>query len=156
MAAPSRTASAPAKSEQPVLPPVQPGVEFHAFLDTLGVAVYTTDADGRITYFNEASTTLWGRSPELGEQWCGSWRLYWPDGRRMQHDECPMAIALKEDRPIRGVEAELERPDGTRAVFMAYPTPLHDKGGALVGLRLRGEDPMGGASDPGLPGYDIS
>jgi PAS domain S-box-containing protein len=116
-----------------VLPPVQPGVEFHAFLDTLGVAVYTTDADGRITYFNEAATVLWGRSPELGEQWCGSWRLYWPDGRRMQHDECPMAIALKEDRPIRGVEAELERPDGTRAVFMAYPTPLHDNTERLVG-----------------------
>ena len=133
MTAPPRTSSAPARSEQPVLPPVQQGVEFHAFLDTLGVAVYTTDADGRITYFNEASTSLWGRSPELGEQWCGSWRLYWPDGRRMQHDECPMAVALKEDRAIRGVEAELERPDGTRAVFMAYPTPLHDSGGTLVG-----------------------
>ena len=133
MTAQARTAGAPARSEHPVLPPVKPGVEFHAFLDTLGVAVYTTDADGRITYFNEASTALWGRSPELGEQWCGSWRLYWPDGRRMQHDECPMAIALKEDRAIRGVEAELERHDGTRAVFMAYPTPLHDSSGSMVG-----------------------
>ena len=133
MTAPPRTTGAPARSKQPALPPVQPGVEFHAFLDTLGVAVYTTDADGRITYFNEASTSLWGRKPELGEQWCGSWRLYWPDGRRMRHDECPMAIALKEDRAIRGVEAELERPDGTRAVFMAYPTPLHDTGGSMVG-----------------------
>jgi PAS domain S-box-containing protein len=132
MAAPPRTAGTPARSE-PTRPPVQPGVEFHAFLDTLGVAVYTTDADGRITYFNEAATTLWGRSPELGELWCGSWRLYWSDGRLMQHDECPMAIALKEDRPIRGVEAELERLDGTRAVFMAYPTPLHDTAGRMVG-----------------------
>ena len=133
MTAPPRTASAPARSEQPVLPPVQQGVEFHAFLDTLGVAVYTTDAEGGITYFNEAAIALWGRRPELGEQWCGSWRLYWPDGRPMPHDECPMAIALKEDRPIRGVEAELERPDGTRAVFMAYPTPLHDTSRRLVG-----------------------
>ncbi|MEP7041251.1 MAG: ATP-binding protein [Chloroflexota bacterium] len=133
MAALSRTAGAPVRSEQPVLPPLPPGVEFHGFLDSLGVAVYTTDADGRITYFNEASTALWGRRPKLDEYWCGSWRLYWPDGRRMQHDECPMAIALKEDRAIRGVEAELERLDGTRAVFMAYPTPLHDSGGRMVG-----------------------
>lgn len=133
MAAPSRADGVSAPDEDPLLPLVEPGGEFHAFLDTLGVAVYTTEADGRLTYFNEASTALWGRTPEIGEQWCGSWRLYWPDGRRMQHDECPMAIALKEDRAIRGVEAELERPDGTRAVFMAYPTPLHDSSGGLVG-----------------------
>jgi len=42
-------------------------------------------------------------------------------------------MALKEDRPIRGMEAELERLDGTRAVFMAYPTPMHDDSGKLVG-----------------------
>jgi PAS domain S-box-containing protein len=133
MAAPSRPARSPARVEPARGTAVQPGVEFHAFLDTLGVAVYTTDPDGRITYFNEAAIVLWGRRPELGEQWCGSWRLYWPDGRPMAHDECPMAIALQQDRPIRGVEAELERPDGTRAVFIAYPTPLHDSTGSLVG-----------------------
>ena len=101
-------------------------------LDALGVAVYTTDASGRITFFNEAAVTLWGRRPDLGEEWCGSWRLYWPDGRPMPHGECPMAIALKEDRPIRGMEAELERPDGTRGVFLAYPTPLHDAESRIV------------------------
>jgi PAS domain S-box-containing protein len=111
----------------------QPGIGFHSFLDTLGVAVYTTDPQGSITYFNEAAVILWGRQPEGGDQWCGAWRLYWPDGRRMAHDESPMAIAVREDRPIRGAEAELERPDGTRGVFMAYPTPLHAEGGQLVG-----------------------
>jgi PAS domain S-box-containing protein len=124
-----KDAGQPEPAEHAVLP----GIEFHTFLDTLGVAVYTTDAEGGITYFNEAAVALWGRRPELGEQWCGSWRLYWPDGRPMAHDECPMAIALKEDRPIRGVEAELERLDGTRAVFMAYPTPMHDSSERLVG-----------------------
>jgi PAS domain S-box-containing protein len=133
MAAPPRTTSGPAQGKHSGTLPIQPGIGFHDFLDTLGVAVYTTDVEGGITYFNEAATTLWGRRPELGEQWCGSWRLYWPDGRLMPHDECPMAIALKEDRAIRGVEAELERPDGTRAVFMAYPTPLHDTSGKMIG-----------------------
>jgi PAS domain S-box-containing protein len=109
------------------------GTKFDDFLDALGVAVYTTDEEGGITYFNEAAASLWGRRPELGEAWCGSWRLYWPDGRPMPHDECPMAVALKEDRPIRGQEAELERPDGTRGVFVAYPTPLHDDSGKMVG-----------------------
>src|SRR5262245_6688734 len=75
-----------------------------------------------------------GRTPEIGsDQWCVTWRLYWPDGRPMGHDECPMARALKEDRAIVGCEAIAERPDGTRVPFMAYPTPLHDASGRFVG-----------------------
>src|SRR6185436_2093659 len=64
---------------------------------------------------------------------CGSWKLYWPDGRPLPHDQCPMATALKEGRPIRGVEAVAERPDGTRVPFLPYPTPIRDANGKLVG-----------------------
>jgi PAS domain S-box-containing protein len=104
------------------------------FLEALPVAVYTTDAQGRITYFNEAAADLWGHRPQLGtDQWCGSWRLYWPDGRPLPHDECPMAMTLKEGRPVRGFEAFAERPDGTRVRFLPYPTPLRDDSGQLVG-----------------------
>lgn len=103
-------------------------------LDVLPAAVYTTDAAGNITYYNEAAAELWGCRPTLGSsQWCGSWRLYWPDGTPMRHDECPMAVALKENRPIRGGEAIAERPDGTRVPFIPYPTPLRDESGGLTG-----------------------
>ena len=45
-------------------------------LETLPVAVYTTDADGRITFYNRAAAELWGHHPEIGSsQWCGSCRL---------------------------------------------------------------------------------
>jgi PAS domain S-box-containing protein len=44
-----------------------------------------------------------------------------------------MALTLKEGRPIRGVGAMAERPDGTRVPFMPYPTPLFDEEGALIG-----------------------
>ncbi len=51
-------------------------------IEDLGVAVYATDAQGRITLFNEAAVELWGRRPRIGkDEWCGSWRLFWPDGR---------------------------------------------------------------------------
>jgi PAS domain S-box-containing protein len=103
-------------------------------LDALPAAIYTTDAAGRITSYNQAAVEFSGRTPEIGsDQWCVTWRLYWPDGRPMAHGECPMAMALKEDRPIRGGEAIAERPDGTRVPFMAYPTPLHDASGRLAG-----------------------
>ena len=103
-------------------------------LEALPAAIYMTDADGRITFYNEAAVALAGRRPEMGQdQWCVTWRLYQPDGTPLPHDQCPMAMALKENRPVRGVEAVAERPDGTRVSFMPFPTPLRDASGALVG-----------------------
>ena len=103
-------------------------------LDALPAAIYTTDAAGRITYYNTAAVQLAGRRPELGsDEWCVSWRLYWPDGTSLPHDQCPMAVVLKTGQPVRGVEAVAERPDGTQVPFMPYPTPLHDEFGNIVG-----------------------
>jgi PAS domain S-box-containing protein len=108
--------------------------QLRELLEALPAAIYTTDAEGRITFYNEAAVELSGRRPKLGsDQWCVSWRLYWPDGTPLPHDQCPMAIALKEDRSVRGKEAIAERPDGTRVAFLPYPTPLHDSSGALIG-----------------------
>jgi PAS domain S-box-containing protein len=128
MPAAERTETARRDIEWQFVPPAD------EVLEALPAAVYTIDAAGRITYFNQAAADLWGCRPELGKsEWCGSWRLFWPDGRPMRHDECPMALALKEGRPIRGAEAAAERPDGTRVPFLAYPTPLRDRSGALTG-----------------------
>lgn len=41
---------------------------FDELLEALPTAVYTTDAEGRITFFNEAAADLWGRRPELGKR----------------------------------------------------------------------------------------
>jgi PAS domain S-box-containing protein len=103
-------------------------------LSTIPAAIYTTDAAGKITYYNEAAVDFAGRRPILGsDEWCVSLKLYWPDGTPLPHDQCPMAVALKEDRPVRGKEAVAERPDGTRIPFIPFPTPLHDADGKLIG-----------------------
>jgi len=44
-----------------------------------------------------------------------------------------MAIAIKEKRIVRGIEAVAERPDGTRVPFDPYPVPLFDASGELIG-----------------------
>ena len=107
---------------------------FRGLLEALPVAIYTTDPAGRITYFNEAAAEFWGQRPALGTQeWCGSWKLYWPDGSPLAHEACPMALALKENRPIRGMEAIAERPDGSKVPFIPYPTPICDQNGRMVG-----------------------
>jgi PAS domain S-box-containing protein len=102
-------------------------------LEALPAAVYTTDAEGRITFYNAAAVAMAGRTPQIGDKWCVTWRLFNPDGSRLPHEECPMAVALKENRAIRGTEAVAERPDGTRVPFIPYPTPLHDADGRLTG-----------------------
>ena len=103
-------------------------------IEVLPAAIYMTDAEGRLTFYNEAAAEFWGCRPQLGEsKFCGSWKLYWPDGTPLPHDECPMALALRQRRPIRGMEAVAERPDGTRIPFIPYPTPLFDETGRLTG-----------------------
>jgi len=103
-------------------------------IEALPAAVYMTDAEGRLTFYNEAAAEFWGCRPQLGEsKFCGSWKLYWSDGTPLPHDQCPMAMALHQGRPIRGMEAVAERPDGTRIPFIPYPTPLFDASGRLTG-----------------------
>jgi PAS domain S-box-containing protein len=107
---------------------------FRKMVDALPVAIYTTDADGRLTHFNPAAVEFAGRAPTLGEDhWCVSWKLYRPDGTPLPRDQTPMAIALNEGRPIRGEEAIAERPDGERRWFQPFPTPLFDDVGQLIG-----------------------
>jgi PAS domain S-box-containing protein len=107
---------------------------FRELVNALPAAVYTTDPSGRITYYNEAAAALWGCRPDLGtSEWCGSWKLFWPDGRVLPHDQCPMAVAVKKQQAIRGLEAVAERPDGTRIPFLPFPTPIFNTSGVFVG-----------------------
>ena len=107
--------------------------QFRDLLQALPAAIYTTDAEGRITFFNRACIEFAGRTPKIGDLWCVTWKLFHPDGTPLAHEDCPMAIALKENRPVRNVEAVAERPDGSRICFMPYPTPLRDETGRLLG-----------------------
>jgi PAS domain S-box-containing protein len=107
---------------------------FRKMVDALPTPIYTTDAEGCLTHFNPAAAEFSGRVPELGtDTWCVSSKLYHADGTPMPHDESPMAIALKEGRIIRGEEAILERPDGSRLWYVPYPTPMRDAAGRIVG-----------------------
>src|SRR5579871_1101279 len=102
--------------------------QLQELLAAIPAAIYTTDAGGRITYFNQAAVELAGRTPAIGgDEWCVSWKLFNPDGTQLPHDQSPMAIALREGRTIRNAEAIAERPDGTRVPFIPYPTPLRDE-----------------------------
>src|SRR5918993_1844959 len=103
-------------------------------LDELAAPIYMIDRKGTLTYFNKACVNLAGRTPQVGtDKWCVTWKLYTTDGEYLAHDACPMAVAIREQRSIRGVQAIAERPDGTRINFIPYPTPLFHEDGNLAG-----------------------
>ena len=109
-------------------------LQYHQLVTSLPAALYTCDAQGRIMLYNEAAVALWGREPKVGKDlWCGSWRIYEPDGTPLPLDQCPMAVAIREGRSIRGKEIVIERPDGTQRYVLPYPEPIRNASGEVIG-----------------------
>jgi PAS domain S-box-containing protein len=107
---------------------------YRQLFEALPVAMYATDAEGKVTVYNQAAVTLWGRAPVVGsEQWCGSLRMFWPDGAPLPLDQCPMAIAIREGRSLEAMEAVVERPSGELRNVLAHPRVLRDSSGAVTG-----------------------
>ena len=103
-------------------------------LDLLPLAIYTTDPEGFISYFNPACIEFSGRQPVLGrDRWCVSWKLYTNQGQFLPHNECPMATAIQTKQIVRGVTAIAERPNGSRVDFLPFPTPVVDASDELLG-----------------------
>jgi PAS domain S-box-containing protein len=112
------------------------GSEFHRLLEVLPAGAYTCDADGLITYFNQHAVALWGRTPALNDardRFCGSFKLFSKDGTPIAHDQCWMALALRERQQYNGQEIIVERPDGVRVTTLAHANPFIDGEGGLLG-----------------------
>jgi len=101
------------------------------------VAVYSCDASGVIRDYNNQAAELWGRTPERGdtdERFCGSFKLYRPDGSFMPHEQCPMGDVLTGKVPgTHDAEVHIERPDGSRIIVIVNISPLKDQRGEITG-----------------------
>src|SRR5258705_519728 len=67
---------------------------YRTLFDLGPVAVYSCDASGVIQEFNHRAVELWGCEPAPGDtdkRFCGSFKLFRPDGSFMPHELCPMA-----------------------------------------------------------------
>ena len=109
---------------------------FFRLLEVLPAAAYTCDAEGLITYFNQRAVEVWGRAPKLNDpadRFCGSFKLFAPDGAPITHDRCWMALALEDNREYNGREIVIERPDGERRTALAHANPFRDERGLLLG-----------------------
>jgi PAS domain S-box-containing protein len=120
--------------------------------EQLPFAVYLCDRDGLVVRYNRRAAELWGRSPKIrdpNERFCGSYRMFRPDGSLLPHHECPMADVLRTGVSVREQEVHIERPDGLRGIALVDVEVVKDSGGNIVGAvncfqditeRKRGEE----------------
>lgn len=122
-----RTTSALRQSEE----------HYRTLFDLGPVAVYSCDVAGVVQEFNSRATELWGRTPVPGdthERFCGSFKLFRPDGSFMPHEQCLMsAVVSGKTSEVRDAEVLIERPDGTRVTVIVNIRPLKNERGDIVG-----------------------
>jgi PAS domain S-box-containing protein len=111
-------------------------LHFQRLLEHFPAGAYTCDREGLITYCNHQAVQLWGRAPRLHDptdRFCGSFKLFSPEGSPIAHDQCWMALALRMNKAFSGHEIVIERPDGQRITVLAHANPIHDESGNLLG-----------------------
>ena len=101
------------------------------------MAVYTIDSSGVIQNFNPQAAELWGREPASGdtdERFCGSFKMFRPDGSFMPHDQCPMAAVVSgKVSAVHDQEVLIERPNGSHVTVLVNIRPLKNDHGEVTG-----------------------
>ena len=107
---------------------------YEKVIQNLHEAIYTCDESGYVKLYNKAAVELWGREPRPGKDlYCGSHKLLDKDGTELSLEKYPMAIALKQRKPITNAEVTIQRPDGSFRNILHSSTPVYDLEGQLTG-----------------------
>ncbi len=108
---------------------------YRVMLSRLPVACYTLDAEGRLTFYNQAAEQLWGRAPANGQEHaCDSMAMETGEGKALSLEGCAALTALREQRSVRDVEALVVRPDGKKRRVIPHCDPLFDVNGNCTGV----------------------
>ena len=105
------------------------------WMRSLAPSTCATTRAGLIRYNSEAAA-LWGRTPNANgakERFCGSHRLFLPDGTPLRAEDCPMADAVRSGTATRNAEVIMERPDGSRFTALVNIRALKDLRGNIQG-----------------------
>src|SRR6267142_568293 len=100
--------------------------------EQLPFAVYVCDRDGLVLRYNRRAAELWGRSPKLSdpnERFCGSYRMFRPDGSLLPHHQCPMADVLRTGVSVREQEVHIELPNVSRGIALVDIEAVKDSAG---------------------------
>lgn len=111
-------------------------VEYKQLVETLPFGMYSCDAEGKITFYNDVAAELWGYRPLLNNEqhrYCVCHKIWNLEGNRIMPAESPMARALQTGQSFRNLEALIERPDGKKFYGSFNIEPVFDSNGKLKG-----------------------
>ncbi len=122
------------ENRKPEATPAGNDISFKAVIENLPEAVFTCDTEGCIKLYNKAAAALWGREPVPGKElWTGAWKILDKEGMPLAPENCPMAMAIKQQKAVHGQEVIIQRPDGSLRYILSHPSPLFDAAGRLTG-----------------------
>ena len=115
----------------------QSAARFRTMFDHGPIAMYSVDALGIIQEFNRHAVVLWGREPirgDLSERFCGSFKIYRPNGSFLPHAQLPVVAVLKgQITEAHDVEVVIERPDASKITVILNVVPLKNAQGVMAG-----------------------
>ena len=103
----------------------------------LATPLFLVDEDGTLEYYNEPAELLLGhRYEETGQMPLEEWGRLWaptdPDGRRMDPAELPLAVAVRDRKPVQGTFS-IRGLDGVDRTLTVTALPLEASDGAHLG-----------------------
>ncbi|MVN92476.1 sensor histidine kinase [Mucilaginibacter aquatilis] len=109
-------------------------LNYNNMLESIPVAIYTCNALGYITAFNNAAKTLWGFAPVTGkDQWCPSCKFYDHHNEPLPAGLSPMARAAEQGQIVEQVII-MQRPDGSRIKMRSHCVPQFEENRTLQGI----------------------
>ncbi len=106
-------------------------------VETIAEGVFIVGTDGQISFANAMAEKLVGLPREVITQRthnAPAWRVTAPDGEPFPDEVFPVAIVLRTGKPIYGVDAAIERPDGSRVMIRVNASPIRGTDGELTGV----------------------
>jgi PAS domain-containing protein len=106
-----------------------------AALDDIEVGMYVLEKDGTLITCNKTAIAAWGRTPEFGtsEKYCGAFRLRYPSGDVMPHNQAPPAVVINNGGTVRDADVICEQPDGFRLLALVNVFPIKNNADEVVG-----------------------
>ena len=103
----------------------------------LATPMFVVDEDGTLEYYNEPAELLLGhRYEETGqmalEEWGRLWAPTHPDGRPMDPEELPLAVAVRDRKPAQAT-LSIRGLDGVDRSLLVTALPLESSDGAHLG-----------------------
>lgn len=109
---------------------------YRKLVNSLPVAMYSCDKEGRIIFYNDIAVRLWGYEPEMNSdavKYCAYCKVWLPDGTLVLPHETPMATSLREGISFRNLEAFFERVDGKQFYAQVSIDPILDEENNIIG-----------------------